>query len=359
MTAVRCPVNEAAFISRDEPALILEDRRITYSEFEFYVAGAAARLRKAGCRAGDRVALGVREPWQAAVLLMALLRVKAVACLLAGEEAGGGKIALAGCRVRIGGPAPGLDAASMLPAYIEGQDSADASSLTLEQPATILFIGDGDGTPRAILHTYGNHYYGARGANHAVRLSSRGRWLPVPPIHTDTGVSALFRCLMSGAALVLPEPGRPLRESLVRHEVTHVSLSPADLAAWLDGGFPPCPGLRVVLVEGGAAPDLLRRARGAGLPIVTGFGIPEVASGISASLPDTPPGRQNSAGVPMKYRETRIDPAGQLMVRGPALFTGYVKASGVRRPTDAEGWFGTGARARLEEDGYLTMGASE
>lgn len=360
MTAVRCPVNEAATISRDEPALILEDRKITYSELEFYVAGAAARLRQAECLAGDRVALGVSEPWQAVVLLLALLRVKAVACLLAGDASDKENMALAGSRFRIGGPAPALDPEKLLPVYFEGQDTVDASRLLLEQPATILFHHDRGGTPRALLHTYGNHYYGARGANHAVRLSSRGRWLSVSPLHEAAGLSALFRCLLSGAARVLPAPGQPVGESLAKHGVTHAGLAPADLAALLEGGTSlRFPKLQALLVEGEAGPELLARARAAGLPVVTGFGIPEVASGISVVLPDTPPARQNGAGMPMKYREVRIDPTGQLMVRGPALFAGYIEPSGVRRPTDAEGWFATGARGKLEEDGYLTMRPAE
>ncbi|HOW98370.1 MAG TPA: AMP-binding protein [Kiritimatiellia bacterium] len=361
MTAVRCPVNEAAFISRDEPALILDDRKITYSEFEFYVAGAAARLRKAGCRAGDRVALGVREPWQAAVLLMALLRVKAVACLLAGEEDGAGKAARAECGIRIGGPAPGLDAESLLPVCIEGQDSAEASSLALEQSATVLFLADRDGGLRAVLHTYGNHYYGARGANHAVRLSSHGRWLSAPPLYTGAGLSAFFRCLLSGAALVLPEPGCPLRESLARHEVTHASVTPGDLEDIAERrASADFPKLRAVLVESDEVqPALLRKARAAGWPVFPGYGIPEMASGISTVMPDSPPPRRDGAGLPMKYREVRVSEAGEILVRGPALFAGYVEPGVLRRPVDGDGWFSTGARGRMESDGYLTVAAPD
>ena len=149
MTAVRCPVNEAAQISRDEPALVLNDRKISYSEFEFYVTGAGERLRRAGCHAGDPVA-----------------------CLLAGDSTDAERMALAECWHFIGGASPA---------------------------------------------------------------------------------------------------------------------------------------------------------------------------------------RQNGSGVPMKYREVSVNAAGEILVRGQALFAGYIEKPGLRRPVDKDGWFATGEQGRLEGDGYLTV----
>jgi len=301
------------------------------------------------------VGLQTGEPWQTALLLMALLRLKAVACLLAGDETDSEKIALAKCRLRLGGP--GLDAAKLLPVYFEGQDTAEGSMLTLEQPATILFHADHDGRFRAILHTYGNHYYGARGANHAIRLSSGSRWLSSHPLHDAGGLSALFRCLLSGAALVMPSPGRPLHEVVARHEITHADLSLEGLEVLLArGGRERFPALRAVLVEGGEAyPDLLRKARAADLPVYPEFGIPEVASGISIVRPGAPPARRNGAGAPIIYREVSVNSAGDILVRGQALFAGYIEPLGLRRPVDNDGWFDTGAQGRLEGDGELTV----
>jgi O-succinylbenzoic acid--CoA ligase len=364
MTAVRCPVNEAAQISRDEPALVLDDRDITYSQLEFYVTGACARLQHAGCRAGERVALRATEPWRTVVLIMALLRLRAVACLLAGDETDPENMKLGECRHFIGGeeppwPVAGFrwQAVELMPVYVEGQDTAAESMLSLEQPAAILFCRNPGNVVRVILHSYGSLYYGARGANHAIRLSSKCRWLSASPLHEAAGLSALFRCLLSGAALVLPSPGRPMGEVMERQEVTHLDLPPDRLARLMEQGVrEQFPRLRVVLVEGGEAhPALLQKAHAVGWPVYPGFGIPEVASGITTLRPDAPPVRQGCSGVALKYRELRVAADGEIFVRGPALFAGYLETHGLRRPVDAEGWFSTGERGRLEGDGCLTV----
>ena len=82
MAEIRCPVSEAAQTSRHEPALITGDRKIIYSEYDQYVSASADRLRKAGCVSSNRVALLLPNSWQAAVLIMALFRIRAVACLV-------------------------------------------------------------------------------------------------------------------------------------------------------------------------------------------------------------------------------------------------------------------------------------
>ncbi|MBU1692437.1 MAG: AMP-binding protein [Verrucomicrobia bacterium] len=364
MTAVRCPVNEAAQISRDEPALVLDDREITYSQLEFYVTGACDRLQRAGCRADERVALRAEEPWQTVVLMMALLRLRAVACLLAGDETDPENMSLGTCRHFIGGeefprPVAGFhrQAVELMPVYLEGQDTAAESMLSLEQLAVVLFCRNQGDAVRGILYPYGSLYYGARGANHAIRLSSKCRWLSAFPLHEAAGLSALFRCLLSGAALVLPSPGLSLEDALKRREVSHVNLPPDGLERLLERGTRErFPRLRVVLVEGGEAhPALLQEARAAGWPVYPGFGIPEVASGITAMRPDAPPARQGCSGVALKYREVRVAADGEILVRGPALFAGYIETHGFRCPVDADGWFSTGERGRLGSDGYLNV----
>jgi len=117
------------------------------------------------------------------------------------------------------------------------------------------------------------------------------------------------------------------------------------------------PRLCVVLLNGGEAhPDLLRKARGAGFPLYPAFGIPEVASGLTAVVPDTPPAHQCSSGMVMKYREMSVGASGTILVRGPAVFTGYVAREIFRRPVDSAGWFDTGLRGREEPDGYWSIG---
>ena len=59
MAEIRCMVSEAAQASRQQPAILSGDREIIYSEYDQYVAGSLDRLRKAGCRPEDRVAVSM------------------------------------------------------------------------------------------------------------------------------------------------------------------------------------------------------------------------------------------------------------------------------------------------------------
>jgi acyl-CoA synthetase (AMP-forming)/AMP-acid ligase II len=69
---------------------------------------------------------------------------------------------------------------------------------------------------------------------------------------------------------------------------------------------------------------------------------------------DLPPGKAGSCGRPFPGVEVRIagGEAGEIEVRGPNLFRGMC---GRTRPSlfSADGWYRTGDRGRLDEDGYL------
>lgn len=354
MAQIRCPVREGAQISRYEPALVLADREITYEELEYYVSGARARLQRAGCVGRDRVAIRPGDPWQTVVLLMALLRLKAVACLLWGGPTDSTDMELADCCRAVGAETPG-NCDSMIPLYYEGVDAADETLLALDQEATILFENAPNGERRGILHSFGSHYYGARGANHAVRLSSKNRWLSTSQLHTPGGLGALFRCLIGGAALVLPPEGEPLDELVSRFGITHMDLTLLELDALLSRGrLGRFAKVRAMVVTGAEEdPAVLQRARAAGLPVYSGFCVPEVAGGVTTARVDTPPAQQQSCGAALHYREIRISDDHEIMVRGQALFSGYVQNHAVVRPVDSGGWFATGRQGRLESGVYL------
>ena len=65
--------------------------------------------------------------------------------------------------------------------------------------------------------------------------------------------------------------------------------------------------------------------------------------------------RPGSCGQPSVLTEVRIASDGELLVRGPLLFDGYL---GDEEATDAalvDGWYHTGDRAEMDSDGYLSI----
>ena len=74
-------------------------------------------------------------------------------------------------------------------------------------------------------------------------------------------------------------------------------------------------------------------------------------------------GKPGAAGRPLEGLELRIsepgeDATGEIQVRGPSVFKGYLnRPEATEEVLDAEGWFHTGDLGRLDQDGYLHVGA--
>ena len=66
-----------------------------------------------------------------------------------------------------------------------------------------------------------------------MRLNCRCRWLMSLPLYHAGGLAILFRCLQSGAGLVVPRPERALVDDILHYQVTHVSLVPTQLERML------------------------------------------------------------------------------------------------------------------------------
>ena len=63
-----------------------------------------------------------------------------------------------------------------------------------------------------------------------------------------------------------------------------------------------------------------------------------------------------SVGLPPPAVEARIDADGELLQRGPTMFSGYLdRPDATAHAIDADGWYHTGDLATCDADGYLTI----
>jgi O-succinylbenzoic acid--CoA ligase len=145
-------------------------------------------------------------------------------------------------------------------------------------------------------------------------------------------------------------------------EGRHVSLVPALLLRLLDAapGTPPPSTLRAVLLGGGEIPPtLVGRALEAGWPVVPTYGLSEAGSGVTALATVEAARYPASAGRALPGVELRIaDPdataVGEIEVRSPALFDGYLDDPvAAADATTAGGWLRTGDLGRLDDGGRL------
>jgi long-chain acyl-CoA synthetase len=108
-------------------------------------------------------------------------------------------------------------------------------------------------------------------------------------------------------------------------------------------------------VSGGAPLDarLGHFLRGAGVTILEGYGLTETSAGVTLNLPAAQ--RIGSVGPPLPGCTVRIADDGEVLVKGPNIFSGYWRDEhATREAFDPHGWLRTGDLGRLE-DGYLTI----
>lgn len=113
-------------------------------------------------------------------------------------------------------------------------------------------------------------------------------------------------------------------------------------------------GGRVRYFIAGGAPlglDTAHWFASAGVRILEGYGLTETSPVLAINTPSA--NRMGSVGKPLPNIECRIAEDGELLVRGPSVFSGYWQERGNCEAFDAEGWFRTGDIAHLDADGFL------
>ena len=272
---------------------------------------------------------------------------------------------------RTGSPQPLL--VPIAPGEDEGQVRSDLARRITRVPARTDLIlrtsGSTTGTGRLIAMSAAALMASAR-ATHA-RLGGPGTWLLPLPAHHVAGLQILIRSLEAGTEPVvvdtsagfsptaLAEALRSARRSTgVAVSRLYVSLVPTQLVRVLQDpqARRALAGADAVLLGGAAAdPALLARARGAGVTVVTTYGMSETGGGCVYS------GRPLE-GVEIAIQAPDAEGAGRILISGPVLAEDYLHTPG-RNLSASEGFHRSGARrvlatsdrGRLHPDGRLEV----
>ncbi|MGW2458669.1 AMP-dependent synthetase/ligase [Streptomyces sp. NPDC001761] len=92
---------------------------------------------------------------------------------------------------------------------------------------------------------------------------------------------------------------------------------------------------------------------GIGVYLHDGYGLTEASGGITMQ----PLGREKSGtvGLPLPGTEIQVADDGEILVRGPSVFQGYISDEHATRAALRGGWLATGDIGRLDPEGYLTI----
>lgn len=114
---------------------------------------------------------------------------------------------------------------------------------------------------------------------------------------------------------------------------------------------------RCRLPASGAAPiaaELLDWFHGVGVPVYEGYGMTELAGATHFNSPGA--FRLGTVGKAISTLECRIAEDGEILVRGPSVFVGYLHdAEATRAMVDPEGWLHTGDIGDIDERGFLKI----
>lgn len=247
-------------------------------------------------------------------------------------------------------------AAHWLPDFLANRRSATPPSrpfLEGESSAATLILSSGStGEPKAIVHSLAAHIESAHGAASNMPLSPGDRWLWSLPLCHVSGLSILIRCAVAAATVVgIPEDAGLSVDLLSKQRITHLSLVTTQLRRLMAEKSFPSPYLKAVLLGGSSVDEaLVRAARQRGVPVSTTYGLSETASQVTTSTIVDDPG---SSGTVLPGRELKLNPAGEVLVRGKTLCLGYYRGAQIESVLDADGWFATGDLGRLDDQGRL------
>lgn len=370
MSTIRCPLCEAAQVSRDEAAIVSDERIIRYHELDELASRVAANLADLGCVAGERVAVYLPADWRCMAVFFGILRAGATVCMINTRLPRAAILAqirnMGSHRVvaRLKDPgAPDLAGLqihdpSLLLAPREVPSGDRQWKMELDHPAVMLFTSGSTGEPKAAVLSYGNLYYNARGSNLNIRLKSHDRWLLSLPLYHVGGLGVLFRCVLAGATVVVPDADQDIAAAQELYKVTHLSLVSTQLLRLLRlpqvaESFAQ---VKAILLGGGPTPaSALAEALRRRWPVYGSYGLTEMASQVCTVSPLVPPSQRMHAGTVLKHRQLRISGSGEIEVRGNTLFMGYWVDGALEAPRTDDGWFATGDLGELLPTGELVV----
>jgi cyclohexanecarboxylate-CoA ligase len=398
----------------DAVAVIDGSARITYRDLEASVRTVAAGLAGLGVGAGEAVSWQLPNWHEALILHHAVLRLGAVSnpiipiyrqrevgyilrqarsrvvvvpqtfrgfdypAMLAGLRPG-----LPDLRhvvvARSAGqpePPPGTPAGGMLPfEELLRCDSAAApvAARGPDDPMLLMFTSGTTADPKGVLHTHNTLDYECRSIIDVYGLRPDDVvWMPSPVTHITGMLYGLQLPAMLGTRVVLQDiwdPTAALR--LIEAErcsftvaatpflhglVHHPDLASYDVSS-----------LRVFACGGAdVPPGLIRQAEHRlGTTATRVYGSTEFPT-LSTSPPDAPAdkraGTDGRAIGGAEYRivddadaELRAGETGELLVRGPEMFPGYLAAADNEGAFTGGGWFRTGDLAAADADGYVSI----
>lgn len=237
------------------------------------------------------------------------------------------------------------------------------SEINLADPFTMMFTSGTTGRPKAVIHTYKNHWWSAVGSVLNLGLQAEDKWLLTLPIFHIGGFSILMRSVIYGMSVYLLEKydSKDVLHALKHEQVTIASLVTMMLQEVVDeladAAFPR--NCRCILLGGGSVAEaLLEKVAAKDIPLFQSYGMTETSSQIATLNVMYAKEKLGSAGKALfpariKIAEPNEENIGEILVKGPMVMTGYYNNERANQESFQAGWFKTGDLGYFDTDSFL------
>lgn len=247
---------------------------------------------------------------------------------------------------------PALPERTLRPLLAEMRPAALVSAqgrVTLPDPepvdpgvAAVMLTSGSTGAPKGVELTHAALHESAEMVSTRLGACPGDRWLLCVPLHHIAGLSILVRSALIGGGPVI-HSGFGVAGVAGERGANLVSLVPTMLARLLDAGADMTRWRRVLVGGGALRPDLLERARAAGAPVVTTYGMTETCGGCVLD------------GRPLERVELTLGQGGVIAIGGPMLMEGYRGRPELTAKTLRDGRLQTADVGRWAADGRLEI----
>jgi len=376
------------------------DVALTYAALEARVAAVAGGLHGLGVRQGDVVSWQLPNWWEALVLHHGILRCGAVSNPIVTtnrRQEVGFILRQAATKVFVHASVfrgfdymqMASDLARALPALthtvvvrgdgglgfgelLEAQAAPEVARAATD-PAVLMYTSGTTSDPKGVIHPHATLVRENRGIAESWGLTGADRiFMPSPVTHITGLLYGVHLPAMLGSPVALQdvwEPRAALR-LIERHRSTFIAAATPFLHGLTHCEELPArdvSSLRWIVCGGADVPPVLVREaeRRLGAAVARAYGSTEYPTATQGWTGDPLAKRAETDGRPSAWTDLRIvdddgvdvptGRRGQVLVRGPERFSGYLVPPEGEVVFDAHGWFATGDMARLDADGHLTI----
>lgn len=387
-----------ARITPDRVALIGEDRSLTYQQLADNTARLSSALRAAGHSRGARVAyLGPNDVAAFETLFAAGLGGHVFVPLNTRLSAREIDYMLSDCAAEVLVVAPShhsiVEQLTVRPATIvalqahecpieaigyeefmaAGRGDEHFDAVGLNDPCLVLYTSGTTGRPKGAVLTHGNLTFNTINQLAHVDVLSSDQALGLAPMFHVTGLNQVTLPTLFKGGSVRPVnkfDAAAVLESIGKYAISSFSAVPTILqmlcehSTWQSTDVS---SVRYVIY--GGSPVIERVARAwldRGVQLLQGYGMTEAAAGIYLSVTDGAADHPAAVGFPHFYTDVGFevegaiqavtaDARGELLVRGPNVFSGYLNRPDATESSFAGEWFRTGDVVATDAEGWTTI----